>query len=73
MQTHASDVADPEGNLSPRLARGSRVQKMQFTVDSTFDDSDGVQCRVAFCEELLQVMRHAKEANFEYLSTGDES
>jgi hypothetical protein len=29
------------------------------------------QCRVAFSEELLQVVRHAKKINFEHLLTGD--
>jgi hypothetical protein len=31
------------------------------------------QCRATFSEELLQVVRHAKETNFEHLLTGDES
>jgi hypothetical protein len=31
------------------------------------------QCRVTFSEELLQVVRRAKETNFEHLLTGDES
>jgi hypothetical protein len=30
-------------------------------------------CRVTFSEELLQVVRHVKETNFEHLSTGNES
>jgi hypothetical protein len=30
------------------------------------------QCLVTCSEELLQVVRHAKEANFEHLLTGDE-
>jgi hypothetical protein len=32
-----------------------------------------VQCRVGFSEELLEVVHHAKETNFEHLLTGDES
>jgi hypothetical protein len=31
------------------------------------------QCRVTFSEEPLEVVRHAKETNFEHLLTGDES
>jgi hypothetical protein len=31
------------------------------------------QCWVTFFEELLEVVRHAKETNFEHLLTGDES
>jgi hypothetical protein len=31
------------------------------------------QCRVTFSEELLQVVRHGKETNFEHLLTGDGS
>jgi hypothetical protein len=31
------------------------------------------QCRVAFSEELLEVVRHAKETNFEHFLTVDES
>jgi hypothetical protein len=31
------------------------------------------QSRVTFTEELLEVVRHAKETNFELLLTGDES
>jgi hypothetical protein len=31
------------------------------------------QCQITFSEELLEVVRHAKETNFEHLLTGDES
>jgi hypothetical protein len=31
------------------------------------------QCRVAFSEEFVQVVRHTKETSFEHLLTGDES
>jgi hypothetical protein len=30
-------------------------------------------CRTVFAEELLQVVRHARETNFHNLLTGDES
>jgi hypothetical protein len=32
-----------------------------------------VQCRITFSEELLQVLHHARETNFDNLLTGDES
>jgi hypothetical protein len=31
------------------------------------------QCRIAFSEELMQVVRDAKETNLEHLLTGDDS
>jgi hypothetical protein len=31
------------------------------------------QSRVTFSKELLRVVRHAKETNFEHLVTGNES
>jgi hypothetical protein len=33
----------------------------------TFDDGNEAQCRITFSEEFLQVVRHAKETNFEQL------
>jgi hypothetical protein len=40
MQTHVSEAADPEGNLSARFAQESRVQKMLFKVGSIVDDGE---------------------------------
>jgi hypothetical protein len=31
------------------------------------------QCHITFSEELLQVLRHARETNFDTLLAGDES
>jgi hypothetical protein len=64
---YVSEVADPEGNLLARFARGSRIRKMLVKLGSTFDDENNPQCRVTFSEELLQVVRHAKDTNLEHL------
>jgi hypothetical protein len=70
---HVSEAADLEDNTPSHFVRGSLVQKMLFKVDSHSMNENETQCRVRFSEELLQVVRQAKETKIEHLLTGDES
>jgi hypothetical protein len=50
---------------------GFRKCYLRWVPDSTTGNE--AQCRVTFSEELLEVVRHAKETYFEHLLTGDGS
>jgi hypothetical protein len=67
MQTHASEAADHEDNLPARFEQKSRVQKMLYKVGSTFDDGERGPVSGQIFRGILQVVRHAKETNLEYL------
>jgi hypothetical protein len=44
-----------------------------FTVGSAALTDNEAQYPITFAEDLPQVVRHARETNFDYLLTGDES
>jgi hypothetical protein len=65
MQGHVSKGVDPDDSLSARFTRGYRIQEILFkgVLHSMMENK--AQCRVTFSDELLQVLGHAKETNFE--------
>jgi hypothetical protein len=73
MQIHVTEAIYPEENLPARFARGSHVQKSYFRWILHSMTENKVQCRLTFSEELLQVVRHAKETNIGHLLTSHES
>jgi hypothetical protein len=50
---------------------GLRKCYFRWVLHSMTDNE--AQCRITFSDEFLQVLRHARETNFDSLLTGDES
>jgi hypothetical protein len=67
-----SDVAASEDNLPVRFAPGSRGRKCDLGCVPHSMTGNQAKCRVTFSGEHLEVVRRAKETNFEHLLTGDE-
>jgi hypothetical protein len=73
MQRHVSDAADPENNLRRVLHEDLGFRKCYLRWVPHLMMENEASCRFTFSEDLLQVMRHAKETNFKHLLTGNES
>jgi hypothetical protein len=67
VHAHVEEALDSENNLITPSGRNSWVQKVLFAVRPHSMTESEAECRVALAEELLQVVRHARETNFDNL------